>query len=221
MGRDFDIVTFDCYGTLVDWETGISDSFLAEAARDGLAFDRDEVLRQHALVEPQVQQGSNLGYREVLIETAIRMAANLGWSLERERACFLPDGLVDWAIFPDTNAALQRLIDGGHELGILSNIEDEMLAGTLRQFDVSFDLIVTAQQVGSYKPAHGHFLTAGERIGEKRWLHAAQSWFHDVEPAHALGVPVIWVNRKNESPSGPARPRGNVPDMRGLAELLA
>ena len=107
-----------------------------------------------------------------------------------------------------------------YALGILSNVDDDLLAGTLRRLTVDFELIVTAEQVRSYKPAHGHFDEARRQIGDRRWLHAAQSWFHDVEPACKLAIPSAWVNRKNESVHGTARPQHQVGNMAGLADLL-
>ncbi len=201
-GRSFDIITFDCYGTLVDWEGGISGSFRAQAATDGLALEREAVIRAHAAVEPAVQAEEYRSYREVLRETALRMAPLLGWSIDAQRASFLADGLPDWVPFEDTNPALLRLRDAGYRLGILSNIDDDLLAGTMRHLEVEFDLIVTAEQVRSYKPGHAHFETARAKIGETGWLHAAQSYFHDVVPARELGIPVAWVNRKTERPGG-------------------
>src|SRR6185369_7784323 len=104
-------------------------------------------------------------YRDVLAETALRVAKRLGLAMTPERAGGLADSLPGWKPFADTNAALESLAAGGHRLGILSNVDDDLLAGTLRHFNVAFDLLVTAQQVRSYKPAHGHFETARERIG--------------------------------------------------------
>jgi len=221
MNRRFDVVTFDCYGTLVDWETGIASSIAAEAAKDGIDLDRETILREHARIEPLVQTGSYRSYHDVLVETAVGIADATGWNIDRERARFLPDGLADWRPFPDTNPALERLVANGYALGILSNVDDRLLEGTLRQFDVEFELIVTAEQVRSYKPAQGHFDEARARIGSRRWLHAAQSWFHDVEPACALGIPSAWVNRKDEMVPGDVRPDYQVVDMAGLAAVLA
>ena len=216
----YDIITFDCYGTLVDWEEGISRSMIAAASRDGVAVDPAQVIDAHAKIEPEVQAGKYRSYREVLIETAVRMAPLLRWELDRERAGLIPDELSDWPPFADTNEALERLRDSGCRLGILSNIDDELLAGTLRRLTVDFDLVVTAQQVRSYKPAHAHFAAARESIGDDRWLHAAQSYFHDVVPARELGIPVAWVNRKRERPAGEARPDLEVTTLTGLADEL-
>jgi FMN phosphatase YigB (HAD superfamily) len=129
--------------------------------------------------------------------------------------------LTSWTPFADTNAALERLRGAGHRLGILSNVDDALLAGTREHFTVDFDLIVTAQQVRSYKPATGHFLAARESIGDARWLHAAQSNFHDVVPCNALGIPTAWVNRRGDVALDGGTPTHEVRDMAGLADLLA
>jgi 2-haloalkanoic acid dehalogenase type II len=217
----YDVVTFDCYGTLIDWESGITAAFLDAAREDGLALDQDAVLAAYHAIEPVVEAEPFRPYREVLAETARWVAARLGWRLAEERSGFLAASLPSWQPFPDTNPALERLAAAGYRLGILSNVDDDLLAGTRRHLTVAFDPIVTAQQVGSYKPAHGHFLLARERIGDARWLHAAQSYFHDVVPARALGIPAVWVNRKREPPAGPARPDREVSTLAELADWLS
>jgi 2-haloacid dehalogenase/putative hydrolase of the HAD superfamily len=201
MARLYDVITFDCYGTLIDWEDGISTAFARAAAADARPLDRTQVLQAYAEIEPTVEAAPYRRYRDVLTETAQRVAERLGWPLSQERARFLPDSLPDWPPFADTNPALERLVAAGYSLGILSNIDDDLLGGTRRHFTVSFDLIVTAQQVGSYKPARAHFAEARQRLTDKRWLHAAQSYFHDVVPARALGIPIAWINRKHEAAS--------------------
>jgi 2-haloalkanoic acid dehalogenase type II len=203
MARLYDVITFDCYGTLIDWEGGISTAFARAAAAETRQLDRMQMLKAYAEIEPSVEAAPYRRYRDVLTETAQRVADRLGWPLSRERAQFLAESLPGWAAFPDTNPALERLAAAGYSLGILSNIDDDLLAGTRRHFTVTFDLTVTAQQVGSYKPAHGHFTEARQRLGDKWWLHAAQSYFHDVVPARALGIPMAWINRKREvAPDG-------------------
>jgi 2-haloacid dehalogenase/putative hydrolase of the HAD superfamily len=220
MTRAFDIVTFNCYGTLVDWETGIWEAFAKRGMEDGYDPDRALVLQLHAEIEPAVQAGPYRPYREILIETALQMADRLGWRpLTRKGARFFPESLASWRPFPDVNPALERLAAAGYRLGILSNVDDDLLQATLRQFTVEFDLLVTAEQVRSYKPAHGHFLEARRRLEGARWLHAAQSYVHDVEPAVALGIPVAWVNRKGER-AGVAQPTVEVSDLAGLADWL-
>lgn len=221
MQRDYDIITFDCYGTLIDWETGIANAFLSAARQEGIDLKREDVLRAYEATEPVVERESFRLYRDVLTEVASRVARSLGWPLAYERATFLVTSLTSWKPFADTNAALERLRAAGYRLGILSNVDDDLIAATRRHFTVDFDLVITAQQVKSYKPALGHFLTARERIGPARWLHAAQSNFHDVVPCNALGIPAAWVNRRNDKPLPGGTPAYEVRDMAGLADLLA
>ena len=220
MKVDFDLITFDCYGTLIDWEGGICDAFQTEAARDGLKLDREQIIKAYMEEEPAVESTEYRAYRDVLSETAQRVAARLGWSLSADRAVFLPASLPSWPPFADTNAALERLARK-FQLGILSNTDDDLIGATIRHFTVSFDFIVTAQQVRSYKPAFAHFQEGLARAGERRMLHAAQSYFHDVVPASKLGLPVIWVNRKAERAfEGGPKPDGEVSNLAELADLL-
>ena len=211
-----DVITFDCYGTLIDWERGITEAFAAEAGRAGKSAPSAEVLAAYASIEPEVEAGAYKPYRQVLDETAVGVARRLGWP-DGDNGAYLAESLGSWPPFPDTNAALTRLRSNGVRLGILSNVDEDLLAGTRRHFNVPFDLVITAEQVRSYKPGHAHFEAARLALGPgARWLHAAQSYFHDVVPAKALGIPVAWINRKNE-PAGAAGP----PDaeFRNLTQL--
>jgi 2-haloalkanoic acid dehalogenase type II len=214
----YEVVTFDCYGTLIDWESGISGAFEQAARDDGVSIRREEILRAYALVEPVVEREGYRCYREVLGESAIRVAHMLGWRLEN--AAFLAESLPSWKPFPDTNPALQRLVQAGIRLGILSNIDDDLLAATRKHFLVDFEIIVTAQQVRSYKPAAPHFRTAKERIGSARWLHAAQSDFHDIVPANQLGIPNAWINRRAQTALPGGTPMYEFPDLTRFAETI-
>jgi 2-haloalkanoic acid dehalogenase type II len=217
----FDVITFDCYGTLIDWETGIREAFQAEADRDGVTLPGEELLAAYAEIEPAVEAEAYRSYREVLAETAVRVASRLGWRIAGERALFLPESLPSWRPFADTNRALRRLAAAGCRLGILSNVDDDLLAGSRRRLEVSFDPIVTAAQVRSYKPAPGHFLEARRRLPEDaRWLHTAQSYFHDVAPCRALGITVAWVNRKGEEVGAAGHPDRQTRDLDGLANWI-
>lgn len=217
--NEFDLITFDCYGTLIDWEGGITEAFGREAALDGKKLDRESIIAAYHAEEPAVEAEYRT-YREVLAETARRVASRLGWNIENDRAGFLAASLPQWKPFADTNAALERL-SRRLSLGILSNTDDDLLALTRRHFTVDFDLIVTAQQVRSYKPGHAHFLEARGRAGDLRLLHAALSYFHDVVPARALNLAVVWVNRKSERvPEGGVEPTAEVADLAALADLL-
>lgn len=220
MPIDFDIVTFDCYGTLIDWESGISEAFIAAAWSDGFTFARDEVLRAYAEAERAVESERYVPYREVLTQSAVRAARSLGWNLDAAHARFLADSLPKWRPFADTNRALEQLRAAGLRLGILSNIDRDLLLATRQHFTVEFDLIVTAEDVRAYKPAFSHFLAARKWIGDQRWLHAAQSNIHDIVPANAMQIPTAWVNRKGQQPLEGGVPKYEVRDLGELATLL-
>lgn len=210
-----EIITFDCYGTLIDWEKGISEAFVAAGAGDGHSIDGRRVLQLYAGIEQNLQADPYRSYAEVLSETALRIAKELGWT--PSKPSFLVESLPRWQPFPDTNDALHRLIESGVRLGILSNVDDDLLEETRKHLSAPFELIITAQQVQSYKPAEGHFLEARRRIGDARWLHAAQSTFHDLVPARALGIPSAWINRKGEQSIPGGEPDHEFRDLHELA----
>lgn len=217
----YDVVTFDCYGTLIDWESGIAVAFLDAAAPDGMTFTRQDILRAYADVEHRVQAEGYRTYREILRDTATRVAKALAWPITPERAGFLADTLPSWQPFPDTNPALERLVAAGCRLGILSNIDDDLLTETRKHFTVDFDVIVTAQQVRSYKPGRAHFLTARELIGPSRWLHAAESNFHDIVPTNALGIDNAWINRQRQPELPGGTPKRAYRNLAALADEMA
>ena len=217
----YDVVTFDCYGTLIDWESGIGEASARAASDEGLAIDRAQFLAAYAEIESRVEREPYRSYRATLATTAARAAQRCGWPLEESRATFLPDSLPSWPPFPDTNPALSRLAAAGVRLGILSNVDEDLLSATLLRLPAPFELIVTAESVRSYKPAHAHFLEARARVGpEARWLHAAQSYFHDVLPCRELGIPVAWINRKAEAPGGAGAPDREFRDLTGFTDWL-
>jgi FMN phosphatase YigB (HAD superfamily) len=181
-------------------------------------LERDAVLRAYARLEPRVEQQSYLPYRDVLARTALEVAKSLGWPVRDSD--FLSASLPTWKPFPDTNRALERLAAAGIRLGILSNIDDDLLAATRKHFTVDFDLIVTAQQVRSYKPGHSHFLTARERIGDARWLHAAQSNYHDIVPTNELRIPNAWINRHGQKALAGGKPTYEFTNLPQLADAL-
>ncbi len=219
--RPFDVITFDCYGTLIDWEAGMTEAFQDAAAVDGVSLDAAAVLRTLFDAKPASEAPEYRTYRDRLTDAAVRVAGHLGWPIGRERAAFLPESLRRWRPFPDTNPALTRLSDAGYALGILSNVDDDLLAGTLPHLVVRFSFLITAQQVRSYKPAPGHFATARVLVGRQRWLHAAQSYFHDVTPAVAHNIPVAWINRQGEQVTGAAWPDWEFRTLTELADWLA
>jgi len=214
-------VTFDVYGTLIDWESGIYDAFKAEADRDGFTIDRDHLISLFHETEREIQGGSYELYAEVLRRTAVKIAKDLGWPLEPSRSGFLPDSVQGWRPFKETNAQLDRFAKK-YNIGLVSNIDDKLLGQTRRHFRADFDLVVTAQQVRSYKPDPAHFTEAQRRMGGKRgWVHVGASYYHDVEPCLKKRVPVVWVNRRKEQlESGQKPPTAEVPNLREAAKLL-
>jgi 2-haloalkanoic acid dehalogenase type II len=205
--RRFDVITFDCYGTLIDWESGIRAAFAAAG------LDGENALRAYAKIEPAVEHEKYRSYRDVLKETASQIAQHV-------KTNFLADSLPSWKPFRDTNPALERLRHSGIRLGILSNVDDDLIAETRKHFTVDFELVITAQQVRSYKPGHAHFLTARQCIGDAKWLHAAQSNFHDIVPANALGIANAWINRHAENALAGGVPTFEFRDLTGLADAM-
>jgi 2-haloacid dehalogenase len=219
--KDVKFVTFDCYGTLIDWETGAYDAYQKEANRDGFTVDRDRMSELFVGIQREIEGGSYELYAEVLRRTAVRSAAEMGWDLEPSRSGFLPASVPYWPTFRETNAQLERFAKK-FQIGILSNVDDKLLGATRRHFRVDFDLVVTAQQVRSYKPDPAHFKECQRRIEIKRgWVHIASGYAADVEPCLKAKVPVIWVNRHNEQlEPGQKKPTEEVKNLREAAKLL-
>jgi len=219
--KQVSFVTFDVYGTLIDWETGIYEAFAKEAKRDDFEIDRNVLLALFREISTEIEGGSYELYAEVLRRTAIEVAKRIGWSLEPSRSGFLPDSVQRWLPFKETNTQLQKLAKK-YRLGLLSNIDDKLLGQTRRHIPIDFDLVVTAQQVRSYKPEPAHFTECARRVGGKRgWVHVAASHYHDVVPCIKQRVPVIWVNRTKEKlDSSQKKPTAEVSNLREAAKLL-
>lgn len=214
-------LTFDVYGTLIDWEAGAYEAFAAEAQRDGFTLEREELIPLFYEIQQQIQAGSYELYAEVLRRTAIQIAKRLGWPLEPSRSGFLPDSIQRWQPFKETRPVLARLAKK-HKLGLLSNVDDKLLGHTRRHIPLDFDLVVTAQQVRSYKPDLAHFNECERRMGTKRgWVHVAASYYYDVEPCLKRKIPVIWVNRKKEElEANQKKPDAEVTTLREAAKLI-
>jgi 2-haloacid dehalogenase/putative hydrolase of the HAD superfamily len=219
--KNVSFVTFDVYGTLIDWETGVYDAFKAEADRDGFTFERDELLALFFETQRQIMAGSYELYAEVLRRTAVQIAKKLNWPLEPSRAGFLPDSVQRWPTFKETNSVLQKVAKN-LKIGLISNIDDKLLGQTRRHIPMDFDLVVTAQQVRSYKPDPAHFVECERRIGGKRgWVHIAASYYYDVEPCIKRKVPVIWVNRSKEQlEANQKKPDADAANLREAAKLV-
>jgi len=226
------LLTFDCYGTLIDWESGILAAIRAAYPKTATVADH-ALLDQFHEVQNELKTSEYRSYRDLLTEVAAQIARIHGREEDRERdqdrdregdrdrTAIIPASIPSWLPFPDTNAALSRLDAAGVALGILSNIDNDLLAETLKHLDTSFSLLGTAQSLRSYKPAAPHFELGREWAGEyDTWLHVAQSLFHDVVPATAQNIPVIWVNRKSQSLPDDARPIHTAPDLTSTVAWL-
>jgi len=213
-------VTADCYGTLIDWEKGIIEAFREEASEDGFTLDESKLLERFYPIQEQIMAGSYELYAEVLRRTAVRVAKELGWELEPSRAQFLPDSVTIWQPFREANAAMDRL-KTKYEVGIVSNIDDKLLGLSRRHLRTELDLVVTAQQVRSYKPDPAHFKETARRIGGKKgWVHIGSGYNADVAPLLKMNVPVIWVNRRGEKLEGRKPPTAEAKNLREAAKLL-
>ena len=176
-------MTTDCYGTLIDWEKGILEAFSKEAQRDGFSFDEQKFIDRFLEVQAEIMSGSYELYAEVLRRTAVKVAGEIGWELEPSRAQFLPDSVARWLPFREANAAMDRL-GKRYDVGIISNIDDKLLGVSRRHLRTELDLVVTAQQVRSYKPDPAHFKEGARRIGGKKgWIHIGSGYEADVAPA--------------------------------------
>jgi 2-haloacid dehalogenase len=196
--------TFDCYGTLVDWNGGIR----AELEKL-FGVERAEALlaRYHEL-EPRIQAASpGTSYREVLTIALEALATETGLMLPEGEASALARSLPDWPVFDDVGPGLTEAHDRGWKLGILSNTDRDLIDASMDAIGVRFDLSIVASEIGSYKPAHRHWEVFRQRVGgDVGHVHVAQSLFHDIAPATELGIPSIWINRLDE----PEDPRPNV-----------
>jgi 2-haloacid dehalogenase len=218
--KNIEWITFDVYGTLIDWESGIADAFVREAKREGVEIDRNRVVDLFLKHSHEIQSGSYELYAEVLRQAAVNVAEEIEWDLESSRAGFLPDSLHRWGAFRETNTQLKRIL-GKYKTGLVSNIDDKLLGQTRRHIPADFDLVVTAQQVRSYKPDEAHFKEFQRRIGGKKgWVHICSGTETDVEPAMKMKVPVIWVNRRKEQLEGKAKPTEEVKTLLEATKLL-
>ncbi len=221
-----DALTFDCYGTLIDWETGISRGLRAFLDPLGVQATDDDLLEAYAGEEAALEAGPYLRYREVLARAGRGVAAGFGVTPTDEELATFGGSVADWPAFPDTADALRRLKER-FRLGVITNCDDDLFAASNRRLGVAFDWVITAQQVGSYKPSHRNFDVAFAVIDvpRPRILHVAQSLYHDHVPAQARGLATAWIDRRHDKPGSGATPPATVtpdltaPDMATFAQI--
>jgi 2-haloacid dehalogenase len=208
--------TFDCYGTLVDWNQGIRTTL----ARLWPEADAAELLARYHEVEPRVQMGRALPYREVLRESLELLAEHEGLELADGEEYALATSLPRWPVFPEVPGALRELRERGWRLGVLSNTDPDLLSSSLAAIGVPVDVAVTAAEARSYKPAHGHWerFRADTDAEPSRHVHVGASPYHDLAPAADLGLAAVWINRLDEESELPRATE--LPDLAGLPDAL-
>ena len=211
----FQILTFDCYGTLIDWETGIFSALRPVLATHKKTISHAALLELYGELEAKAEEGEFLPYREVLQAVVRGFGQRLGFTPSPAEIRSLPESFANWQPFPDTVESLRRL-QSRYRLGIISNVDDDLFALSAPQLEVKFDHVITAQQARTYKPSLTNFRVARERIGvaNEQWLHVGQSIYHDVIPAKSLGLSTVWVNRPSpRSGIGAVKPASGAPDL--------
>ena len=208
--------TFDCYGTLIDWMGGIR-ATLADLWPE---HDDELLLAAYHQIEPEVQRGRAVSYRQVLAESLERVAHREGLELAEDDRQALGESLPTWPPFPEVPASLTELRDRGWRLGILSNTDPELLDASFEAIGVPTDIRITAAEAGSYKPAHGHWERFFERTNadRERTVHVAASLFHDIAPANELGLRAVWINRLHETSDLPRA--AELSNLAGLPDRL-
>ena len=217
-------LTFDCYGTLIDWESGIVRALDALLDPASAKPDPDTLLEQLGRFEPVAEQGPFRRYREVLEDVARMYGDAYSVEVDGIAAAAFASSVALWPPFADSTEGL-RALSGRYRLAIVSNVDDDLFEGSAARLGVSFDAVVTAEQVGSYKPARAHFDEVLERLAlpREKVVHCAQSLYHDIGPASTLGFRCVWVNRragkpgKGATPPAAATPDLEVPDLASLA----
>jgi len=209
--------TFDCYGTMVDWNSGVR-SELARLLGDQ---DAERWLHRYHEVEPRIQsERPDASYRDVMASTLAELAAEAGVELPDEERDALGRSLPRWPVFGDVAPALTEAREHGWSLVILSNTDRDFIDASMAAIGVPFEGAIVASEIGSYKPAHGHWQAFREQFSpaEGRWVHVAQSHFHDIVAANQLGLPSVWINRQGETGDPP--PTRELPSLTGLADTL-
>ncbi len=197
----FSTISFDCYGTLIDWESGILPVLRTVLGNHGQSLPDAAILELYGEFEAEAESGPYQSYRDVLQAVVRAFADRLRFAASSAEIRSLPDSVHAWPPFPDTVAALRDL-QKRYKLVVISNIDDDLFAETQKHLGVEFDGVITAQQAGSYKPSLNNFQMALRTLAlsPDRLLHAGQSIYHDVVPARSLGISTVWVNRKSARP---------------------
>jgi len=223
--KDFSVLTFDCYGTMIDWESGIFSALRPILKAHNQKISDVALLETYADLELAAEQGEYSKYWDVLESVVRGCGQRLGFKPTEAEVRSLPESVKTWQPFPDTVAALQKL-KARYQLAVISNIDDDLFALTAPKLKLHFDYVITAEQARCYKPCTKIFHMAQERTGVSpgKWLHVGQSIYHDVIPAKSLGIATVWVNRPSpRAGAGATKAASGKPDLEvsSLAALAA
>jgi 2-haloacid dehalogenase len=222
----FEVLTFDCYGTLIDWEAGLLAAIRPMLAAHDVSVTDDDLLERYARHESALEAGPYQSYRAVLAGSLGGVAEELGVEVTAQELAAFSESVADWPPFGDSTDGLRRLADR-YRLGVITNCDEDLFAASARRLDATFEWVVTAEQAQDYKPSIAPFVLALRTIDvpKERVLHVAQSLYHDHVPAKELGMTTVWVNRRHDrsgsgaTPPADATPDLEVPDLATLAEL--
>jgi 2-haloacid dehalogenase len=222
----FEVLTFDCYGTLIDWEAGIVNALQPLLAAHGVSLTDDEVLERYARHESALEAGDYQTYRSVLAGSLGGLADEVGIGVTAEDLATFAESVPGWPAFADSTDALRRLA-GRYRLGVITNCDDDLFAASALRLEAPFEWVVTAEQAQEYKPGIAPFVMALRlmQVPKERVLHVAQSLYHDHVPAQSLGLTTAWVNRRHDRPGFGATPPADatpdleIPDLATLADL--
>lgn len=232
--QQFEVLSFDCYGTLINWETGILTALKTILSNHNITQENSPVnisdqqlLEMFARRESALEEKPYSTYREILKKVVVAFGVKLNFVPTEKELNSLAESIQNWQPFPDTVEALKAL-KKRYKLTILSNIDDDLFAHTAQKLEIDFDWIITAQQVKSYKPSLQNFEIAIERmnISPDKLLHVAQSVYHDIVPANSMGLSTVWVNRRQDQAGSGAtvaatgKPDLEVPDLKTLVSLM-
>jgi len=225
--NDVEVLTFDCYGTLIDWEGGILNALSPVLMAHEVRMDNERLLELYAEIESVEEAGAYREYKSILASVVARFGEQFDFKPTSSELYCLADSIKNWQPFPDTVGALQ-LLHSRFKLAIISNIDEDLFASTAQHLKTKFDWVITASQVQSYKPSENNFVKAMERmqVPRERLLHVAQSVFHDIVPAKKLGISTVWVKRRQSGKGFGATPPASmkadveVQDLRALVDLI-
>ena len=223
----FEVLTFDCYGTLIDWESGILSAIIPVLSDFDVSVGNEEILEDYAEFESNSEEGEFIKYREILKEVAQKFADKYNIQIPLNKEYILADSMKQWRPFPDSVKALNRLKEL-FKIGILSNVDNDLFAYSSYHLGIDFDFLFTAEEIGSYKPSIKNFEYLINNIGidKDKILHVAQSLYHDIAPAKSIGLSTVWVNRRRDSHGAGATPKVSaipdieVPDLERLVKLI-